>query len=55
MLQDFTTLSTFFFSLSRPLFGLIIHVYYGAVKKRPAQENIQCCEPKSRKRAGIRE
>ena len=33
LLQDSTTLSTF----SRPLFGLIIHVYYGAVKKkRPA-------------------
>ena len=28
MLQDSTTLSTF----SRPLFGLIIHVYYEAVK-----------------------
>lgn len=28
LLQDSTTLSTF----SRPLFGLIIHVYYEAVK-----------------------
>lgn len=61
LLQDSTTLSTFFFFFFS--FSAAFWFYHSCVlwsgekkkKKKPTQENIQCCEPKSRKRAGIRE